>query len=106
VPDISASFERFFSSASVKEAPITVTITDVKQTEIKKQDQPAEVKWTLFFDEDPRGLTLNKDRYLTMVQLFGKDTDDWIGKQIKLIFDPKVKFKGQYVGGVAITEAK
>jgi hypothetical protein len=104
--DISSSFERFFSAASVKDADIDLTITDVKQVEIKKQDSPAEVKWTLFFDTDPRGLTLNRDRYLTMCQLFGKDTDDWIGKQIKLVFDPKVVFKGNRVGGVAITEAK
>jgi hypothetical protein len=104
--DISSSFERFFSAASVKDADIDLTITDVKQVEIKKQDEPAEIKWTLFFDTDPRGLTLNRDRYQTMCQLFGKDTDGWIGQKVRLVYDKKVKFRGQYVGGVAITKAK
>lgn len=106
MPDIRSSFERFFSSASVKESPITLTITDVKSEEIKRDDGPAETKWVAYFDEDPRGLVINKGRFSDLNDMFGPNTDDWIGQKIALVYDKKIKFKGQTIGGVAVSQVK
>jgi len=41
----------------------------------------------------------NKDK---MIELYGKDTDQWIGKQITVFSDPNVKVGGRKVGGIRI----
>ena len=39
-----------------------------------------------------------------LVRMFGANTQNWRGKQIKLFHDPAVKFGGKFVGGLRIKE--
>lgn len=101
--DLSSALEKFFSAASVKTEPFVGTILDVKLENVARQDQPEDVKPVVYFKEDSRGLAINKRRYTALESFFGsRDTDKWIGKRIRLVFDPNVTFKGQQVGGIAL----
>lgn len=99
-------FEKYFSSKSVQEKPFTLTILDCKEIEIQSEGEAAQKKTALFFEEDPRGLVLNKGRAEKLVELFGSDeSDEWIGRKIKIVYDKNVKFKGKPIGGIAIQPA-
>lgn len=104
--DLSSSLERFFSAASVKAEPITLTILNAKVEKVSKEGEPVQQRPALYFKEDSRALVLNKSRYRTLTALFGTpDTDKWAGKKIKLVFNPDILFKGQPVGGISVTRA-
>ena len=80
-----------------------VTISRLEQQNVAMEDQPAEMKWTMYFKEEDKGMVLN----WTNIQLTAKatgsdDTDDWVGKQIVLYEDPNVSFGGKLVGGIRI----
>jgi len=108
MPDLSSFFNKFFKAEDFLESPRTLTIKTIKVEEVGGNDgKPKERKPVLFFDEDDRGVTLNKARFETCVELFGtKDSDKWIGKKIQLVRDPDVKYGNKKVGGIAIAPAK
>jgi len=88
---------------------ILVTIKAFRQTNVAMDDQPEEMKWTMFFREtQPDGtplkpLVLNSTNIQLITKALGTDeTDEWIGKQIVLYNDPNVSFAGKITGGVRV----
>lgn len=57
-----------------------VTVTEVEKISMAKTES-----WVLTFKEHEEGLAMNKTNLKMMVDLFGDDTDDWIGQKLKLI---------------------
>lgn len=108
MPDYSSFFSKFFKADDFLDGPRTVTIKRIEIEEVGGKDgKPKERKPTLFFEEDDRGVTLNKDRFETCVELFGtKDSDKWIGKKIQLVRDPDIKYGNKKVGGIVFAAAK
>lgn len=103
--DYSSFFSSYFKAEDVQEAPRVVTIKSVGYEDVGR-DENKDKKLVMRVDEDERGLTLNKTRYLDLAEMFGsKDSDKWIGKKVKLIFDPSIKFGGRKVGGIACQPA-
>ena len=101
MPDMSSFFSKFLTAESLKEGPRTLTIKGVKVQDVGKDDKK-EKKLVMSFEEDDRGCTLGSVRYDQAAEIFGtRNTDEWIGKQIQLVFDPSVKFAGKRVGGIA-----
>lgn len=43
-----------------------------------------ESKWVIWFEENKHGLVLNKTNIRTLGDLFGDDTDDWLGHVVVL----------------------
>lgn len=80
---------------------ILVTIRNVKQHNVGKDDSP-ELKWCAEFDEC-KPLVLNSTN-LALIEkaLNSDDSDDWIGKKIVLFNDENVSFGGQVTGGVRV----
>lgn len=67
------------------------------------QGDDAESKLVLYFHEVDKGLVLNKTNATTIAGLFkSDDTDDWIGKQIKM-FAKDVEFSGKMVRGIRVS---
>jgi hypothetical protein len=75
------------------------TIKDCKLEEISQQ---GETKWILYFREHQKGLVLNTTTIRVLEQAFGDNSDDWIGKRVKVYVDPNVSFQGRVVGGLRL----
>lgn len=62
-------------------------------------------KWVVWFNEAQKGLPLNLTNAKTIADLAGStDTDKWKGTPIKIFHDPSVKFAGENVGGIRVTD--
>ena len=80
---------------------IVVTIGKVVQDNVATPDQPAEMKYTLEFEEELKPLVLNSTNAQLIALFLGSDeTDDWQGKRVVLFNDEGVSFAGKIVGGI------
>lgn len=98
--DVTSEFSQFFKKEDLR-GPRVLTITNSERDEIGRGDD-RETKRVLYFEEDPRGVVLNKSRFTQLVEITGSaDSDQWVGKKITLVVDPNVKYAGKKVGGLA-----
>lgn len=65
------------------EAPVTVTITKVKGGKYKEEDTKEHLD--VYFDEYKQPLGLNNMNLKQLVDLLGRDTEDWSGQRITLL---------------------
>lgn len=93
--------------------PILVTIKAFRQTNVAMDDQPEEMKWTVFFQEKTddgtplKPLVLNSTNIQLITKALGTDeTDEWVGKQIVLYNDENVSFGGKITGGIRVRAPK
>ena len=103
------SWRKFFGGSyltadALKESgPVTLTIRDYAREELTDpKTEEIRVKLVLYFEEDPRGLVLNKTTALCMDAMFGEDVRGWVGNGLTLYCDPSVKVGRNVVGGVRI----
>lgn len=80
---------------------LLATISGLKQIEVGPEK---EHRWALTFKGTDRKLTLNVTNNDRLCELFGNETDDWIGQKIALHGDT-AKFGGKTVQAVRIEEA-
>jgi hypothetical protein len=76
--------------------PEVLTIKDCSLEEVGKAD----TRWVLFFKEKAKGVVLNVTKIKQLEAAYGDDTDDWVGKKVKLSHDPTVMMGTQQVGGI------
>lgn len=80
---------------------VTYTISHAESGDVGTADNP-DYKPVLYFEETEKGLVLNKTNASTLTTMFGTDdTDDWIGKQIKL-YSKDVEYQGKMVRGIRV----
>lgn len=79
---------------------LNATISGLKQIEVGPEK---EKRWALTFSGTERKLTLNVTNRDRLVELFGAETDDWIGKDIALHGD-KAIYGGKTVKAIRIEE--
>ena len=80
---------------------IVVTIDTVVQDNVAPGDQPAEMRWTMTFQEELKPLVLNSTNGQRIAKFLGSDdTDDWQGKKVVLYHDENIEFAGKIVGGI------
>jgi hypothetical protein len=91
---------KWLRSADCEDGDLVLTIADIKQERIGQGSQ-ADDKWVLSFEEEEKGLVLNKTNTNTIAKLYGDDTDDWIGKQVTL-FATEVQFQGDMVEAIRV----
>jgi hypothetical protein len=83
---------------------MVLTIKTSAVEELESQEK-IDTKIALYFEEDPRGLVLNKVNGRECEKLFGSDdSDDWHGKKIELYFDPTVTMMGRTCGGIRVRQ--
>jgi hypothetical protein len=90
----------YLKASDAEEADLVLTIKDLKQERIG-QGKDADDKWVLYFEEQKKGLILNKTNTNTIAKLYGDDTDDWEGKRITL-FATEVQFGLDMVEAIRI----
>jgi hypothetical protein len=82
--------------------PIILTIADVTEEVTGRGGRQQETKCFLWFREHLKGLSLSKGRVLILELAYGPDSELWIGKRVKLSYDPTVMFGDKAVGGVKL----
>lgn len=85
------------------EDDMVVTIVGTKKANIAMDDQEPDIKWLVKFKELEKPLVLNSTNTQLIFKATGTDdTDDWVGKQVKLYVDENVSFGGKLVGGIRV----
>ena len=72
---------KYLSANDLQGKEPTVTITQI--TMEKMTD--GQIKPCIFVNNRPKGIILNKTNAMSISQLYGKNTDGWIGTKIKLV---------------------
>ena len=96
---------RFLKKDDVPQ-PMLLTIGDLEQVNVAPQGQPEEKKWTMSFPELDKPLVLNSTNMHVIGQIYGDDTDGWLGQKIVIYHDPNVSFGGKLVGGLRLRAPK
>jgi len=76
---------------------------------VKLEDMPGDdgqKKWVLYFREEAKGMALNVTTIRVLEKAFGDDSDQWVGKKVKVYVDPNVSFGGRVVGGLRLMPPK
>ena len=91
---------KYLKATDAEDGDLILTMSDVKE-ETLGMGKDADKKWVLYFEEQPKGLVLNKTNMNTIAKLYGDDTDDWEGKKVTL-FATEVQFKDEMVEAIRI----
>lgn len=89
---------KWLKAADLKERDHTVTIA---AAEPQKMPNENKTKIALYFTGKEKGLLLNVTNAKRIAQMFGKETDKWIGKQV-VIFPTQVEFSGDMVAAIRV----
>ena len=82
---------------------ITVTITEVNSVNVAKQGEAPSMRAVVSFKEDYKPMVFNKTNLVRAAKIFGStDTDDWIGKKLRIYVDEDVSMGGEIVGGLRV----
>jgi hypothetical protein len=97
---------KYIKGSDVGEGGMLLTIRgDVAQDNVAMEGEPEKLKYTVEFEEIEKPLVLNSTNIDILERLHGPDTEDWVGKQVIVYFDPNVAFKGKVTGGLRIRSA-
>jgi hypothetical protein len=86
--DMSTAFEGDYLSAKDYEEGerLVLTVRDVTAEDFEDRETKETVsKFVLYFNEKKPGLVLNRGNGRTLIQLYGKDSDAWVGKKVALL---------------------
>ena len=100
---IGEMIESKYLKQSDVDGEIDVTVAKVGRQNISKEGEEAEYKWLIRFNEFVKPMVLNSTNIKRLARACkSEDTDDWIGKKVKLYVDHDVEFAGNVVGGLRI----
>jgi len=84
---------RYIKAADLADKPdgVELTIHALKEEDLQMQDGSKEPKWVLHFAEwqkkpesKQKVMVLNKTNAVAISALHGTETDDWVGKKVKV----------------------
>jgi hypothetical protein len=82
-----------------EDTPVSLTISGVEEFNYSRVAGKEDCKIIIDSEERFR-LSLNATNLETIAQLFGNDTDDWLGRRVGFMWDPTIKMGGEIVGGI------
>ncbi len=83
---------------------VTVTIADVTEGEVQDKDKGTKHGWVLSFEGKDKSLFCNATNTNRLIELFGAETDDWVGQRIRLTV-VKVDYAGKRVPALRVEAA-
>lgn len=100
---ISALFpSKYVKAADLNGKTVTLTIAKLVVEEMghgsEKQSKPV-----LYFEKATKGLVLNRTNAMTIVGLYGDETDDWVGKRIS-IYPTRIRAFGAMQDTIRVRE--
>lgn len=79
---------KYIKAASLGGRDRTVTITGVKIEELEREDNTKEARGLISLAETPKRWVLNVTNVKALVQMFGRETDKWLGRKVTLFPEP------------------
>ena len=78
---------KFLKAADLENQPsgVILTVSTVTFEGVDHDDGSSEQRPVVHFEETKKGLILNRTNANALQELFGDETDNWLGKKIKLI---------------------
>jgi hypothetical protein len=76
-------------------------VVAIDRVEMEEVGQEGQQKPVVYFKGIEAGMVLNKTNASTLMELIGKETDDWTGKKIGL-FTTEVDFQGKQVLAIRV----
>lgn len=95
----SQAFKSKYLRGSELDGELELIIRDVRMVQIDPNDDAPKV--VVFFN-DGSPLILNSGNWNIIEDMYGDDSDEWIGKKIRVWFNPDVEFQGKRVGGIRV----
>ena len=96
---------KYLKKGDVDENGTVATIKGLALEEIGGEGNK-ESKWVMYFNEFEKPLVMNKTNLDRAAHIIGsEETDDWIGKQVNVFFDPYVEYMGEMKGGIRLKPA-
>jgi len=86
-----------------KDSGVVLTISDLTEENVAREDQQAEYKLVIHF-ENSKPLVANKTNTNMVTGLFGTNESLVIGKKIGLYVNPDVEHKGKIVKGLRLCD--
>jgi hypothetical protein len=87
---------KYLKAADLDEQEHIVTVKSLKQEQLGDDD-----KFILYFNEQKKGLVLNKTNTKIIEAEYGRETDDWTGQKI-VLYPTVVEFKGDMVEAIRV----
>ena len=81
------------------------TVLTIKGVEFREVGDEKVTKGVVFFEEQKRGLVLNRTNLKRIIALHGNETDAWVGKCITL-YPSETDFGGKTVECIRVREKK
>jgi hypothetical protein len=101
MPNVDQMFpSKYIKAGDCEEADLILTVRTVKMEDVG-QGENAETKPVVYFDEEEKGLVLNKTNATTISELHGRNTDQWTGKRIAL-YATEVEYGGKVSMGIRV----
>ena len=84
-----------------------VTIASQEPKDMAPTGKPPEMKIILGFSELDKKLVCNKTNALIIAAIHREDdSENWVGKQVVLYFDPTVSYGGKITGGIRVRASR
>jgi len=77
------------------------TIREVIMEVVEKEDDRETQKPIVYFEGKRKGLVLNVTRWDVLEEMYGEDTDDWLGKPV-IVFPDTTRYKGKRVACMSL----
>ena len=91
----------YISAAEFGDRRPTMTIAKVELCKLEQEDGRQKDKGIIRFRETDRGWVLNRTNAECIAAMFGRETNDWVGKRVTLFSTP-VKFGGKTEPGIRV----
>ena len=93
----------YLKQSDFDESGAIVTVANVIEKNVARQDDPVEMKWLVHFEEFEKAMVLNTTNINALAKACGSDdTDDWAGKEVIVYVDPTIGYGGKTTGGLRI----
>ena len=88
----------YLKAADLDDQDVTLTISKARMEDIG-QGNKKEEKLIIYFEEEEKGVVLNKTNANVLTEAYGDETDDWIGEPVTL-YEKQVEFEGKEVPAI------
>jgi len=96
VDEVYQSDSKWLSAPDLKGREIKLAIDESKVEEVGENH-----KLVVYFKGKDKGLALNKTNARMIAESYGKDSDDWSGKEI-ILYPTKTEFQGKLVDCIRV----
>ena len=74
----------------------------IKVREVRVSKSAEQPVWIYYHGDNNKPWKPSKGMRRILAAAWGRESDKWIGKSVKLFFEPSVRYAGQEVGGIRI----